>query len=259
MRPAPTPHTVSVDCPPGRLEGTLLLPGGRARPPPRLLDARQRVHAYSNSSHTEALMSRKPPASWKDRRIRAGIVFLVMSGIAVLALLVVAPSARAAGGVGTVECRAVQIDAQNAVRHLGQPKNHGQVVSTAANVVSAAEEAGQIGKGCAGCIVRQFANRVPLDEQTQCGPDCPAGFQAVATGCGEVRVLCLQLDSACSVAGVDCCAACLCTDQACCTANPACELALPGGGFAPCGPTPPECIGPGNFVCGGPATCCFEP
>lgn len=201
--------------------------------------------------------------SWKDWHMPASTLRILLSGIATLALLAAAPSVRAVDGgvgdVGTVECRAAQIDAQNAVRHLGQAKNHGQVVSTGAKIVSAAEESAQITKACAGCIVRQFAHRVPLAEQTQCGPDCPPGFQAIPTGCGEVRVLCLQPGSECSVAGIDCCAACVCSDQACCTANPSCDLLLPSGDFVPCGPTPPECIGPGNFSCGGPAACCFEP
>jgi hypothetical protein len=192
----------------------------------------------------------------------ATLLSVLTTGIAALALLVAPPSVHAnggGGGVGSVECRAAQIDAQNAVRHLGQPKNHGHVVSTAASVVSAVEQAGQISNGCAGCIVRQFAHRVPLADQTPCGPDCPDGFVAIATGCGEVRVLCVQPASACGVGGVDCCAACLCTDEACCTANPSCDLLLPAGGTVPCGPTPPQCIGPGNFSCFGPATCCFEP
>ena len=195
--------------------------------------------------------------SRRTRNIRVGVRWIRPWGILALALLVAGPpvQALASGDVGTVECRAAQIDAQNAVRHLGQPKNRGQVVSTAARVVSAAEEAGQITEACAACIVRQFAQQVPLAQQTQCGPDCPPGFQAVAKGCGEVNVLCVQQGSECFVAGIDCCAACLCLDEACCAANPSCTL--PSG--EPCGPIPPECTGPGNFSCQGPATCCFQP
>ncbi len=198
--------------------------------------------------------------SWKDWHMPASTLCALLFGVATLALLVAAPSVWAvdSGDVGAVECRAAQIDAQNAVRHLGQVKNLGDVVSTAAKVASAAEEAGQITEACADCIVRQFARRVPLAEQTPCGSDCPPGFQAVPTGCGEVRVLCVQPGSECFVAGIDCCAACVCSDQACCTANPACQL-LQDGQVVPCGPTPPECIGPGNFSCVGPVGCCFEP
>lgn len=180
---------------------------------------------------------------------------------AVIALLVAFPRAWAQepGDVGTVECRAVQTDAQNAVRKLGQVKTHGKLVSTAAKVVSAAQDAGQITEECASCIVSQFARRVTVSEQTPCGPNCPPGFQEVPTGCGEVRVLCLVPQSACGVAGIDCCPACVCDNQACCTELPFCDLLLPSGDIVPCGPTPPQCIGPGNFGCLGPADCCFEP
>jgi hypothetical protein len=75
------------------------------------------------------------------------------------------------GGVGSVECLRVQQAAQAAVL-AGLPySNHGQLVSTAAHVVSDAEDAGTIDAECASCIVNQFARRIPIEDQTPCGEE----------------------------------------------------------------------------------------
>jgi len=78
---------------------------------------------------------------------------------------------QAAGDVGSVECRVVQLDVQGAITSGGPYKNLGQLVSAAANVVSAAEEAGEITEECSSCIMNQFARRVPIGDQIACGPN----------------------------------------------------------------------------------------
>jgi len=75
------------------------------------------------------------------------------------------------GGVGSVECLRVQAAAQQAVLDGMPYGNHGELVRTAAHVVSAAEAAGTIDSGCAGCIVSQFARRIPIEDQTPCGEE----------------------------------------------------------------------------------------
>src|SRR5262245_4454501 len=73
------------------------------------------------------------------------------------------------GSIGSSECRSVQLAAQAAVE-AGQPyPNHGQLVSTAAHVVSAAEEGGDITAECASCIMNQFAHRIAVADQQPCG------------------------------------------------------------------------------------------
>ena len=75
------------------------------------------------------------------------------------------------GGVGSPECLSAQLAAQAAVL-AGMPyRNHGQLVSTAAHVVSDAENAGTIDDECASCIMNQFARRIPIDEQIPCGEE----------------------------------------------------------------------------------------
>src|SRR5262245_16286024 len=152
---------------------------------------------------TEVPMKRRTFISWKTRGKPLSARRIGVWGIIAFALLVAAPRAQAlnSGDAGTVECRATQIDAQNAVRHLGQPKNHGEVVSTVARLVGSAQKTEQVTGACAGCIIRQFAHRVPLGEQTRCGPDCPPGFEAVTGGCGEVQILCVEQGSTCGIGG----------------------------------------------------------
>jgi len=77
------------------------------------------------------------------------------------------------GDVGSRECRVVQLEGQDAVTAGGPYKNHGQMVRTAANVVSPYEEAMDITEECASCIMNQFARSIPIDEQEACGPDAP--------------------------------------------------------------------------------------
>ena len=50
----------------------------------------------------------------------------------------------------------------------GDWKNHGQYVSTVAKFVDPYLESGEIDSVCAGCIVSQFARRIPIEEQEPC-------------------------------------------------------------------------------------------
>ncbi len=89
------------------------------------------------------------------------------------ALLVLVPQGWAQD-VGSFECGEVQVAAQDAVAAGGLYRNHGQLVRTAANVVSPSLEAGDITEECSSCIINQFARRIPIEEQEPCGDvsDC---------------------------------------------------------------------------------------
>ena len=90
--------------------------------------------------------------------------------------------AQVAGDVGTFECRALQVDAMAAVMDGAPYRNHGQLVRTAANTVSAAFEQSSITEACSSCIVSQFAQRLPVDLQEPCGPDAVCGDGTCSIG-----------------------------------------------------------------------------
>lgn len=95
----------------------------------------------------------------------------------------------APGDVGSYGCLMVQQEAQDAV-DVGMPyKNHGQMVRTAANVVSPYEEAMGITEECASCIMNQFARSILIEEQATCGPLMPycepAGVCGGFTSCQD--------------------------------------------------------------------------
>ena len=91
-------------------------------------------------------------------------------------------SASGADSVGSAACRAVQLDAQAAVR-AGEPyRNHGKLVSTAAHVVSDAVQSGTIDGECASCIISQFARGIPIADQTPCGVEVVLGTTANLLG-----------------------------------------------------------------------------
>jgi hypothetical protein len=94
--------------------------------------------------------------------------------IAVLLVIVPQVWAQDAGDVGSPECGSAQLAAQNAVASGGPYKNHGQLVSTAATVVSPLDEAGTITDECASCIMNQFARSIPIDQQKPCGIVSPS-------------------------------------------------------------------------------------
>jgi len=101
------------------------------------------------------------------------------------------------GDVGSAECLNVQLEAQEAVERGGPYKNHGQMVSTAAKVVSeyvCIEEV--ITYECASCIMNQFARRIPIDQQEPCGFDFSCEAQSCGNytwDCNPARCVCFEL------------------------------------------------------------------
>jgi hypothetical protein len=77
------------------------------------------------------------------------------------------------GDEGTQACRDVQLAVQGAVGTETNPpyKNHGQYVSAASHAANPALQAGEITEACHSCIVRQFADSTPIENQESCGPD----------------------------------------------------------------------------------------
>ena len=80
--------------------------------------------------------------------------------------------------VGTSACGLVQASAQSAVDFGGPYRNHGRMVRTAARTVSEYVAAGIITDECSSCIVRQFAKRIPAEEQESCGL-CPVNLRSI--------------------------------------------------------------------------------
>jgi len=65
-------------------------------------------------------------------------------------------------------CRVAQKAAQDAVTSGGPYKNHGQMVKTAAHAANPFLYEGAISEECHGCIVSQFARRIPIEQQAVC-------------------------------------------------------------------------------------------
>lgn len=96
-----------------------------------------------------------------------------MFGVCVVVVLILMCAHQlSAQGVGTAACREVQRITQLTVgdENPAVYRNHGDYVSAAAAVVSAALSEGRIDAECSSCIMNQFARRIPVAEQTVCGP-----------------------------------------------------------------------------------------
>ena len=87
------------------------------------------------------------------------------------------------GGIGTVECREVQLQIQNTVEMEDHYKNHGQLVKTVVHALKSAKKAKLITGKCASCIFTQFALRIPTDEQKACGPDIESSDTIETVAC----------------------------------------------------------------------------
>ena len=85
------------------------------------------------------------------------------------------------------ECRALQLEVQGAVGNEDPAiyRNHGAYVSTVAHLVGPEVEQGNISEECASCIISQFARRIPVEEQTPCGPDAPPAPECEGASCGN--------------------------------------------------------------------------
>ena len=171
-----------------------------------------------------------------------GIVIAVMLVVTIPGVIL----AQAPGDVGSLECRAVQLEAQAAV-DAGQPyKNHGKMVSTAAKVQSPYVEDGTITEECSSCIINQFARRIATTDQTACGPDVPVNPECAPATCATFIP---------------------CNEGGNCGSYGVCVSIAEGGGTCLYGPTP--CAGltlcPGGTTdCGAGEicavnTCCGDP
>jgi hypothetical protein len=84
-------------------------------------------------------------------------------------------------------CREAQLEAQSTVQ-VGNPyKNHGQMVRTAANLVSEYEHAGMITEECSSCIMSQFGRDIPIF------PSCDDASLPYQEACGELAVCPISL------------------------------------------------------------------
>ncbi len=83
--------------------------------------------------------------------------------------------------VGSVLCRRVQHDAQQAVLDAGPFSNRGLLVGTAARVVARWSDPGLITKECAGAIMNQFARGIPIEVQDPTGPEPECRFTISGT------------------------------------------------------------------------------
>ena len=106
----------------------------------------------------------KTPALLRGMKTVTLLLFIVLPGLAAQHAF-----ANEAGDVGSAECLMVQNDVQQTVISGAPYKNHGQMVKAAAHATGKAKASGDITGQCASCITRQFAKRLPIDEQAPCG------------------------------------------------------------------------------------------
>jgi hypothetical protein len=132
----------------------------------------------------------------------AGVMKQVWALVCTGVFWVIVPQVWAQGDVGSAECREVQEEVQQAVGNETNPpyRNHGQYVRAAAQAANPALEAGEITEACHACIVRQFAESVPIADQEACGPDVPVCDFGGTGGCcpGET---CIATD-VCQAGGI---------------------------------------------------------
>lgn len=92
--------------------------------------------------------------------------------VATLMLGLAAPiSAQDPGDEGSEECRVAQLAVYDLVTDQGPFRNHGQLMKAVNAYLNGEIHDGTITGRCAACIRRQFARRIPIEEQTACGID----------------------------------------------------------------------------------------
>lgn len=99
-----------------------------------------------------------------------------------------AQAAGSPGDVGNSSCGALQQAVQLAFPDPTRYKNHGAYVSSVAHSVSAAQNASLITDACSGCIVSQFAQSVPLDQQQSCGTIVEPTQNCSSTGIATLQI-----------------------------------------------------------------------
>jgi hypothetical protein len=97
---------------------------------------------------------------------------LIAFTIVVLSSVTASPStAKKSGDVRPEQCREVHLAIQDAVSNEGPYKNHGQLMKAVTHLVNQEKTARNITGKCGACIKKQFARRIPPDEQEICGTD----------------------------------------------------------------------------------------
>ena len=138
------------------------------------------------------------------------------------------------GDIGTAKCREVQLQIQDTVDVEdieANSKNHGQFVKAVVHLVKSARKEKVITGKCASCIFRQFALRIPIEEQKACGLD--VGTEACYLSDGGCEDLteeeCIEIKGEPQGTGTDC--ASVSSDPietvACCLLNDVCEDMTP--------------------------------
>jgi len=90
------------------------------------------------------------------------------------------------GDLGSFDCASAQANIQNLVGD--EPtgvRNHGTFMRQVAKLAGAAVASGQITNDCADCIVGQFAQRMPVAQQTDCGDRDGDGFTVSQGDCND--------------------------------------------------------------------------
>jgi hypothetical protein len=100
-----------------------------------------------------------------SRHTVAVIVATLMLGLAVPA------GAQDPGDEGSEACRVAQLAVYDLVANEGPYPNHGQLMKALNAFLNVEIQDGAITGACAACILRQFAQQIPVEEQTACGTD----------------------------------------------------------------------------------------
>ena len=131
------------------------------------------------------------------------------------------------GSVGTVECREQQLQIQDTVEMEGPYRRHGKLVRTVVRAVISAKRARMISWGCAGCIFKEFARGIPIDEQQACGPDInPEACFFDDDSCEDMRADdCIEAGGSPGGEGTDCISVSqsIIETEACCLVDESCD------------------------------------
>ncbi len=137
------------------------------------------------------------------------------------------PQEQEQGDIGSDVCEEAQVAAQEAVAD-GEPyRNHGQMVRTAARALRPEVISAEITEECAGCIISQFARRIPIEEQETCGSDLEPELEACCLADGSCADLsrdeCEAQVGSPAGPDTDCTTASCPQPEACCFSDRSCE------------------------------------
>jgi len=169
---------------------------------------------------------------------------IFITGLIALGCCLLGVTASAAGL--DAACREAQLAVQAAVGDENPAiyKNHGAYVAAATAAANPFLESGQIDAECHSCIINQFARRIPIAQQTPCGPDSP-NPECQGASCGTFQ--------ACNLPNS-------CTDPVCATTSEGGGLCVEGttgcSGLTLCPGGTSDC--PAGSICV-VNTCCVDP